>query len=790
MESTAARQSGPSNWAGRIEDDALLRGAGRFGDDDKPEGALAAYFVRSPHAFANIEHIDVAAARNAPGVVAVLTAADLAAAHYHSISHPHPIPGRGGKVAVAPHRPALAEKRVLHVGEPVAMVIATSAQAAQDAGEMVAVDYQPLTPVTDARAAIAPGAPQLWPEAPGNIGFDWTAPADPDGKKQAALERAFQDAAHVVRVELVNQRLVVASLEPRSATASYDPAAKQFTLRCPTQGVANVRSQLTGSMNIKPEELRVLTADVGGAFGMKGAAYPEYVALLHAARALGKPVHWLSTRSEAFLSDCQGRDSFWTAELALNRRGRFLGMRVNCLGNMGAYFTPVAHFIVTTHISGCLPTVYDIPHAQVNSRCVLTNTLPTAPYRGAGRPEASYLMERLIDAAADVTGIDPAEMRRRNLIQPDKMPYTTVFGNTYDSGDFPGAFERALRLADYDGFAARKKAAKKSGKLRGIGIGCYLEIAGAFPEEAARISFPGGNRLEVSIGAGASGQGHKTVFGGVAARRLGVAPEAVTVLAGDSARDVPGFGAVASRSAMMVGGAIARTADLVLEKGKRVAAMLLQAGEGEVDYRDGKFGVKGSAREVSLFEVAERAAELKRTGVIPESLDTQANIKVPPSFPNGCHVAEVEVDPATGAVAIVSYVAVGDCGNVLDETIVEGQIHGGVAQGLGQALTENTIYDNAGQLVSGYVHGLRHAARRPDAGHDGRAPRRRLPHQSARRQGHRRGRHHRGAAGGDQRHPRRAAQGRATRHAGDAGAGVAGIAIRLIDFSRPISASW
>ena len=701
MESTAARKSGPSVWAGRIEDDALLRGAGRFGDDDKPAGALAAYFVRSPHAFANIEHIDVVAARNAPGVVAVLTAADLAAAHYHSISHPHPIPGRGGKVAVAPHRPALASSRVLHIGEPVAMVIAVSAQAAQDAGEKIAVDYQPLTPVTDARAAIAPGAPQLWPEAPGNIAFDWTAPADPDGKKQTALDHAFQDAAHVVRVELVNQRLVVASLEPRSATASYDRASKQFTLRCPTQSVANMRGQLADSMNIKPEELRVLTDDVGGAFGMKGAAHPEYVALLHAARALGKPVHWLSTRSEAFLSDCQGRDSFWTAELALNRRGRFLGLRVNCLGNMGAYITPVAHFIVTTHISGCLPTVYDIPHAQVNSRCVFTNTLPTAPYRGAGRPEASYLLERVIDAAAGVTGIDPAELRRRNMIAPDKMPYTTVFGNTYDSGDFPGAFERALTLADYAGFAARKKAAKKAGKLRGIGIGCYLEIAGAFPEEAARISFPGGNRLEVSIGAGACGQGHKTVFGGVAARRLGVAPEAVTVAAGNSARDVPGFGAVASRSAMMVGGAIARTADLVLEKGKRVAALLLQAAEGEVDYRDGKFGVKGSAREVPLFAVAERAAELKRTGVIPESLDTQATVKTPPSFPNGCHVAEVEIDPATGALAVVSYVAVGDCGNVLDDTIVAGQIHGGVAQGLGQALTENTIYDSAGQLVSG-----------------------------------------------------------------------------------------
>jgi carbon-monoxide dehydrogenase large subunit len=701
MESTAARQAGPSAWAGRIEDDALLRGAGRFGDDVKPADALAAYFVRSPHGFANIEHIDVTAASKAPGVVAVFTAADLAAAHYHSVSHPHPIPGRGGKVAAAPHRPALADKRVLHVGEPVALVIAVSAQAAQDAAEKVAVDYQPLNAVTDVRAAIAPGAPQLWPQAPGNIGFDWTAPADPDGKKQAALERAFAEAAHVVRVELVNQRLVVASLEPRSATASYDADKKIFTLRCPTQGVANIRGQVADSLSVKPEELHVLTDDVGGAFGMKGAAHPEYVALLHAARALRRPVHWVSTRSEAFVTDCQGRDSFWTAELALSKRGRFLALRVDGLGNVGAYMTPVAHFIVTTHISGCLPTVYDIPHAQVNARCVFTNTLPTAPYRGAGRPEASYLIERVIDAAADATGIDAAELRRRNLIAPGRMPYTTAFGNTYDSGDFPGAFERALSLADYAGFAARKKAAKKAGRLRGIGIGCYLEIAGAFPEEAARISFPGGQAVHVSIGAGASGQGHRTVFGNVAARRLGIAPAAVTVTAGDSVRDVPGFGAVASRSAMYVGGAVAVTADKVIEKGKRVAAMLLQAAEGDVDYRDGNFGVRNSAREVPLFEVAERAAELKRTGVIPESLDTQATVKTPPSFPNGCHVAEVEIDPLTGALTIVSYVAVGDCGNVLDGTIVEGQIHGGVAQGLGQALTENAIYDSAGQLVSG-----------------------------------------------------------------------------------------
>ena len=700
MNAPIAHKADFATWKGRIEDDALLRGSGRFGDDGKPAGALGAAFVRSPHAFARILRVDTTAAKASRGVVAVFTAADLAVNHYHSVSHGHPIPGRGGKLPYSPHRPVLAETRVLHVGDPVALVIATTAALAQDAAEKVAVDYEPLTPVTDVRVAAAAGAPQLWDEAPGNIGFDWTAPADPDGKKNAALEKAFTEAAHIARVELVNQRLVVASLEPRTATASYDGEAKQYVLRCGSQGVAGIRMGMAEVMGIKPDELRVLTDDVGGGFGMKASTYPEYAALLHAARALGKTVHWVSTRSEAFVSDNQGRDSFWTVELALNSRGRFLALRVNGIGNLGAYFTGVAHFVFTTHVSGCLPTVYDIPLAQVNSRCVFTNTVPTGPYRGAGRPEASYMLERVIDAAADLTGIDAAELRRRNLIAAAKIPYVTPFGSTYDSGDFPALFERAVSVADYAGFRERKKAAKKRGKLRGIGIGCYLEIAGAFPEEAARITFPGGGKVSVSIGAGASGQGHRTVFGAVAAHRLGIAASAVDVTSGDSARDVPGFGAVASRSATMVGGAIANTVDAVIAKGKRVAAMLLQAPEGDVAYADGKYRVNN--RELSLFEVAERAAELAKQGVIPESLDTKGGAKLPPTFPNGCHIAEVEIDPDSGAFAIVNYTAVGDSGTVLDDIIVEGQVHGGVAQGLGQAMGESTIYDDAsGQLVSG-----------------------------------------------------------------------------------------
>jgi carbon-monoxide dehydrogenase large subunit len=690
-----------ADWNGRVEDDALLRGTGKFGDDVKPDGTLAAVFVRSPHGYAKIVSIDVSAAKSAKGVVAVFTGADLASAHYHSVSHPHPIPFYQGKPVFGPDRPVLATDVVRHVGEPVALVIAQTVGQAMDAAEQIAVEYEERDAVVDMHKATALGAPQLYPEAPNNVAFDWSAPGDPDGKLKAAVDKAFAEAAHAVRIELVNQRLVVASLEPRTATASYDAGNNMFTLRTGTQGVAGIRMGMAGIMNVKPDELRVLTDDVGGGFGMKASTYCEYAALLHAAKALGRPVHWSSTRSEAFVTDNQGRDSIWTAELALNSRGRFLALRVDGLGNMGAYVTGVAHFVPTVHISGCLPTVYDIPRAHVRARCVLTNTLPTGPYRGAGRPEASYLLERVIDAAADKLGIDPAELRRRNLIAPDAMPYKTAFGSTYDSGDFPKAFERALDMAGYSGAKERKKAAKKAGKLRGIGIGCYLEIAGALPEEAAVIRFPGGKKLQVSIGAGASGQGHRTVFGGVTAKRLGVPFESITVTSGDSARDVPGFGAVASRSAMYVGGAIANTCDAVIAKGKKAAAMLLQAPEEQIEYRDGAFHVGQSGRNISLFDVAERAAELAKQGVIPENMDTKAGVKAPPSFPNGCHVAEVDIDPGTGKVEIVKYVAVGDCGNVLDDTIVTAQVHGGVAQGLGQALTENTVYDAGGQLLSG-----------------------------------------------------------------------------------------
>jgi aerobic carbon-monoxide dehydrogenase large subunit len=686
-------------WAGRVEDDALLRGRGRFGDDVHPDRFALGVFVRSPHAHARIRGIDRGAAAKLPGVIAVVTADDLASAGLGTVTAALPLAGRNGSKPISPFRPALAGDRVVHVGQPVALVLAETVAAAQDAADQAVVEYEPLPPVVDARDAAS--GPQIWPEAPGNLAFDWTAPADPDGANRREVDAIFADAAHVARVSLVNQGIAVVSMEPRTATASYDPKTERFTLRCGTQGVANVRGQLCAALRIPPARLRVLTDDVGGGFGMKASSYPEYVALLCASKQVGRAIHWVSTRAEAFVSDNQARDSYWDAELALDERGKFLAIRVKGLAGIGAFLTGVALFCPTIHIAACLPGMYDIPRMAIDSRAMFTNTVPTGPYRGAGRPEANYLLERVVDEAARMSGIDPAELRRRNLIKPKAIPYETAAGNTYDSGDFPALFEKALAAADYRGFAARRRQSRKGGKLRGIGIGCYLEIAGGVLEEAATISFPGGDVVNVGIGASSSGQGHATVFPHLVAMRLGIAADAVTLLCGDSARDVPGYGAVASRSAMLVGGAISTALDAMLVKARKSAALLLQAKESDLIFRGGHFELSGGPR-ISLFEVAARTAELVKQDVLAETLDTKGEIKTAPSFPNGCHVAEVEIDPETGTVDIVSYVAVDDCGRVLNPVIVDGQIHGAVAQGLGQAVCEATVYDaDSGQVLAG-----------------------------------------------------------------------------------------
>ncbi|TPG52415.1 xanthine dehydrogenase family protein molybdopterin-binding subunit [Roseomonas nepalensis] len=678
----------------RVEDEALLRGLGRYSDDETTEGAAAAIFLRSPHAHALIRGIDAAAARALPGVRAVLTGADLAG--LGSVTSPMPVRGRDGAPIRPVHRPALAAERVRHLGEPVALVVAETVAGAQDAAEAVVVDYDPLPAVTDPAAALAPGAPALWPEeAPGNLALDWAGPPDPDGTKAAAVEAAFARAALVARVSVPIGRLVVASLEPRAATASFDPGTGRYTLLAGSQGAAGLRQGVAASMGIPEDALRVVSHDVGGAFGMKSGNYPEYPALLRAAERLGRPVRWVSTRSEAFLTDNQGRGSDWTAELALDEEGRFLALRVEGLADLGAYLTQAAAFVPTGLVMMCLPAMYDIPHVAIRTRCAFTNTVPTGPYRGAGRPEINLLLERAVEEAARVRGEDGAALRRRNLIPPARMPYATAVGTTYDSGDFPAVLEAALRAADHAGFPARRAEAEARGRLRGIGLACFLENAGVMPDEPARIAFAPDGTVSVSINAVSSGQGHETVFGDLAAERLGVPRAAVRVTRGDSDRDVPGFGAVASRSAMTAGGAIAVTADEVLRKARPVAALLLQAQEEEVVVFEGGRFTAGGAGAVGLIEVAARAAELGTP------LDTTAKVTAPTTFPNGCHVAEVEIDPETGATKVVSYVAVDDCGRVLNAMVVEGQIMGGVAQGLGQALTERVAMEADGQLVSG-----------------------------------------------------------------------------------------
>jgi len=678
----------------RVEDAALVQGLGRFVEDAPQENQAHAVFVRSPHAHARITSIDTSAARAAPGVVAVLTHKELEAAGVGSTSLHPPLAGRNGAKLIVPFRPALAGERVLHAGQPVALVVADSIAQAQDAAELVAVDYEELDVVADLRAALATGAPQLFPEAPGNIALDWPGPVPDDGSNARGIEGIFAGAAHVARVSVVNQRLVVNTIEPRGATAHYDAASDHYTLRSCSQGAGPQRDQLAAMTGFPREKIRVLTEDVGGAFGLKTAAYPEYPSLLVAAKLTGRPVAWMATRSESFLSDQQARDTVTEAELAIDQKGKFLALRVKHIASMGAFIgVPGAH-IQTNNFSRCFPGMYAIPRIQVDVRCVFTNTVPTGPYRGAGRPEANYALERLVDEAARVTGLDPVRLRRRNLIPLKKIPYKTAVGTTYDSGDFAPILDKALALSHYAGFKKRRRESFRRGKLRGIGVSCFLEHAGGVPTESASLLFEDGG-LVLGIGVQNTGQGHATIYPRLIAARLGIPAAQIAHRHGDTNLDLKGNPSVGSRATMTVGSALYRAADLMLEKAKPVASGLLEAAESDVTYENGNFLAVGTDRRVALFEVAARA---KATG---EGLDTKATVDTPQTFPNGCHVAEVEIDPDTGVVEIVAYAAVDDAGVVLDHTLVAGQLVGGLAQGIGQALMENAVYEGNGQLVAG-----------------------------------------------------------------------------------------
>ncbi len=684
----------------RVEDNVLVRGHGRYAADAPLPDQAYAYFVRSPHAFAKILSVDVSAALKAPGVIGVLTAKDMEGVG--NLGRHPPVPGRGGKNLILPHRPALAGERVMHIGEAIAMVVAETFAAAQDAGEFVTVDYEELTPVTDAREALRDGAPQIWPQAPGNLAVDWPGPnPDPDSNSKK-VDDIFKSAKHVARITAFNQRMMVHSMEPRGATASYDAATDSYTTRTCSQGAGAMREPIMAIMNLPKERIRVLTEDVGGAFGLKTGPYPENIAILVGAKKFGRPIHWMSTRSEAFLTDNQARDIYSEVELALDEKGKFLALRVHNVGNLGAYVGPVGANIPTANFTRCLPGMYDIKAMDISAKCVFTNTTPTAPYRGAGRPEASYVLERVVDEAARITGIDPVKLRKRNLIKKSQMPYKTAVGTTYDFGDFEPILTKALELADYEGFKKRKRELQKHGKYRGFGICCLLEHSGGAPIESAKLSFPGNETLLLTLNVQNTGQGHATVFPRVIAQKLGIPANKIPHAHGDSSNELPGYASVGSRSAMTAGHSIVKAMDAILEKGKPIAATMLETGEADIVYNNGNFEVVGTDRRVTLFQVAAQAAAMKKRGEIAEDLDTKTTTETPLAYPNGVHTAEIEIDPDTGRMTIAAYTAVDDCGRALDHMIVQGQLHGSVAAGLGQVLMENVVYDSSnGQLVTG-----------------------------------------------------------------------------------------
>ncbi len=678
----------------RVEDDALVRGAGRFSDDPRLPGQVYAAFVRSPHAHARVKAVNTEAAAKAKKVLGVITAVDMQAAGVGSASRHPPVIGRGGAKAAMPFRPTLVGETVMYAGEAVAMVIAETLGAALDAADLVAVDYEELPPVVDLATAMAKDAPQLHADAPGNLCVDWPGPV-PSEENEREVARIIAGAPHVAKVRVTNQRLVVAAMETRGATGVYDKQTDAYTLHACSQGVDPLRGMGTAIMGVPPEKLRIITEDVGGAFGMKTPFYPEYAALLVGARKVGRPVHWQSTRSEAFVTDTQARDTVTEAELALDDTGKFLALRVRHLCNQGSYVSNAGVGINTNNFARCLPGMYRIPKVDVSAACYFSNTVPIGPYRGAGRPEANYALERVVEEAARILGIDPVRLRKKNLIPKSAMPCKTAVGNTYDSGDFPGIVDQALKLADYAGFTKRKRESARRKKYRGIGVSCMLEHAGAMPVESALIKFED-DKLIIGFNVQSTGQSHATVFGRLIAGKLGIDPKRIEHRHGDSNMELPGFASVGSRSAMTAGTAIVHVADLVLAKGKKVASALLEAAESDIQYANGSFEVVGTDRKISLFETARRAKE------VGENLDTKDKGSAPLTFPNGCHIAEVEIDPDTGFVDLVTYTAVDDCGIPLDKIVVEGQVQGSIANGLGQALTENAVYDaDSGQLVAG-----------------------------------------------------------------------------------------
>ena len=700
-------QNDPNSWAvqkfaigqpvPRTEDPVLVQGRGRYADDVNLPGQAYAAMVRSRHAHGVIKGIDTAAALAMPGVLAVYTGADLSAAGYGTLKCFAPLKNRDGTPMRKPPRPALATDKVRFVGDPVACVVAATAMQAKEAAEAVELDIDPLPAVTLASEAVKPGAPLVFDDAPGNIAVDYHYG---DAEKVAA---AFARAAHVTRLSLRNTRLVVNAMEPRAAAAAYDPANERFTFHAGCQGVFGLRAQLADIFNIAPPKVHVLSGHVGGSFGMKAQAYPEYVCLMHAARALGRPVKWTDERSSSFLSDSHGRDHERVAELALDADGHFLAIRLTGTANMGAYLGTVAPIPATINAVKNTVSVYRTPLIEVATQCVFTNTTYVHAYRGAGRPEGNYFMERLIDTAAREMGIDRLALRRRNQIKPRELPFAAASDLTYDSGEFPALFAQALEAADWKGFVARKRDSRKRGKLRGIAAGSYLEVTAPPNKEMGGIRFEADGTVTFITGTLDYGQGHAAPFAQIVSSRLGVPFDRVRLKQGDSDELITGGGTGGSRSAMASGTAAVEAAAKVVELGRQAASHVLEAAVADIEFHGGRFVIAGTDRSIGVIELAAKL----RSGITlpddaPKSLDVKlASEGVPSAFPNGCHVAEVEIDPETGIVEVVKYTSVNDFGTLINPMLVEGQLHGGLVQGIGQVLMEDTVYDGDGQLITG-----------------------------------------------------------------------------------------
>ncbi len=683
------------SFKGRREDQRLITGQGRFTGDWNLPGQLYGHFLRGDRAHAEIVSLDVKAARASPGVSAVFTGEDVRRAGFKEAPPLVRFPGRGGMKLLEPHRDALAVGRVRHVGQEVALVVADSPAAAQDAAEKIEIEYRDLPVLVEVDEALAPGALQLHDGIPGNLAFDF------EYGDEAKVEAAFGKAAHVTRVTLESKRLVGNPMEPKACLAAYDAVSETFDLYAPSQGMTLMLGGLSAITGHPREKIRLHARDVGGGFGVRSDAYSEYCTLMLAARTLGKPVKWVGSRAETFVSDHHGRAARLIGELALDRDGTFLALRLQWIVNAGAYLSHPGPLINTLLPGFHATNLYRIPALYGRHRLVLTNTTPTTAYRGAGRPNVSYIAERLVEEAARETGVDRIELRRRNLLRKDEFPYQTPLPmSKYDSGDPHGHVDMALEKSDWKSFESRRAEARARGKLRGIACAVFVEPAGAggSPKEEAEIRFGSSGNAELFTVSGSSGQGHETVYPEVAAEILGMDPERITLRASDpDGPPLMGDGTIGSRSMMAQGGAVAMAVREAVRKGTDLAAKALEVGATDVEFSDGRYRVKGTDLTISFEEVVRRYA-----GQSPHPLDSRGDLPQPRSYPGGAHVAEVEIDPETGELDLLRYTGVDDCGRIINHTLLEGQIHGGIVQGIGQALGEHAHYDPAtGQLVTG-----------------------------------------------------------------------------------------